>query len=136
MKKMNVKALPLLLAALALPMTGRAVNTSWNVGSGDWGTGANWDTTNVPTSSDLALINNGGVANITSNQNPNNIRVATGGGTSGTVNQTAGTLRSPMVTFILGMEAAPARTCFPEERSTKTDPTEICTSGFTAGTAP
>src|SRR4030095_7088554 len=49
---------------LRTPGAASADDASWNVPSGAWETGTNWSTGNVPGSTDLAWIDNGGVATL------------------------------------------------------------------------
>jgi len=84
-------ASPLAIAIiLAISLNGApasAVDTSFNVASGDWGAGASWDTGNAPTSVDNVNVENGGTAEITSNVDGQLVSI-----NNGTVNHTAGTL--------------------------------------------
>ena len=62
----KISVLALTLGALAISAApANAAPVIWDTGAGDWNTGGNWDTGNVPTGADLAFINKGGVANQT-----------------------------------------------------------------------
>ncbi|NOX97057.1 MAG: hypothetical protein GXO98_03145 [Nitrospirae bacterium] len=66
--------------------------TYWQVGTGDWSTGANWDN-GEPTSDDYAYINNGGTAQITLNDRVCRfLNLGRNAGESGTVEMSSGSL--------------------------------------------
>jgi autotransporter-associated beta strand protein len=57
------------LAGLATPRSLHAANVDWDAGVvGDWGTGANWSSNNVPTTADTARFLSGGTAQVTNAQ--------------------------------------------------------------------
>lgn len=59
-------SLLVLCACLSLPFpAARAVNADWQVTTGDWGDGANWDTGTVPGSGEGAHLYNNGTAHVT-----------------------------------------------------------------------
>lgn len=58
---------PLAAACLAfISIAAHAADTSWNAGTADWSTAANWDTDLVPTAADNVTIANGGTPQVTS----------------------------------------------------------------------
>ncbi len=74
-----------------------AVDYNWNVGSGDWADPGSWAGGVVPTGGggNFAYISNGGTATISSNTNAiQDPLIGRGGGSVGTVNQTAGILNA------------------------------------------
>lgn len=63
-----------------------SATTYWsNAGTGDWSVGANWDTGIVPSSSDNAYVDNGGIAVVTTSQEARYFTVAFAASSSGTV---------------------------------------------------
>jgi hypothetical protein len=78
----------------ALPLTARAVDTSWDAPPatpGTWHTATNWNTDTVPGPTDNAFINNGGTAQITQDiPAVIDLRAGDGAGSSGTVLHSAG----------------------------------------------
>ncbi|MGQ9688319.1 MAG: hypothetical protein ACUVXF_05965 [Desulfobaccales bacterium] len=59
--------LALLSLACFLTLTPAAAETyTWNSSSGDWNTSTNWNPVGVPTASDNAIIDNDGIALISS----------------------------------------------------------------------
>src|SRR5687767_2326487 len=78
--------------ALGSPLSAPAVDIAWDDGTGDWSTATNWNPDQVPGPADLAIINNGGTAQIGADiPQVNGIRAGEGGGNTGTIVQTAGT---------------------------------------------
>jgi autotransporter-associated beta strand protein len=55
----------LAVAVVATSPAARAADITWNAGSGDYSVGTNWDTGTVPTSTDVAVIANGGTSTLT-----------------------------------------------------------------------
>ena len=49
-----------LFAAFVFPAPALAADYYWNVASGDWSVGANWDPSGPPSGTDNAYIDNGG----------------------------------------------------------------------------
>ncbi len=60
-KKVMAGVVVMLLSGYAM-----AVNVSWSAGDGNWNVDGNWAQGHVPTSSDIAYINNGGTSTVTS----------------------------------------------------------------------
>ncbi len=88
---------------LLAPTSVKAVDYHFNVATGDWNTAGSWLENAVPTGGggNFAFINNGGTVSITGNipsiQDP---FIGSGGGTSGTVNHSAGTFSNSGWTFV------------------------------------
>src|SRR5690606_24528020 len=82
--------------ALTLPAgPSWAQSVSWNGGTGDWNSGANWSAGNPPTSAGAAYFFNGGTAEINSGTNAEALLLGLGSssGTSGNlIIQTGGDL--------------------------------------------
>src|SRR5688500_6668919 len=79
------------VTALGSPLSAPAVDIAWDDGTGDWSTATNWNPDQVPGPADLAIINNGGTAQIGADiPQVNGIRAGEGGGNTGTIVQTAG----------------------------------------------
>ena len=55
----------LAVVTLMTPLVSRAADVSWTAGSGAYTVGSNWATGTVPTTSDVAVIANGGVSTLT-----------------------------------------------------------------------
>ena len=55
----------LAVAVVATSPAARAADVSWTAGSGSYNVGTNWDTGTVPTSTDVAVIANGGTSTLT-----------------------------------------------------------------------
>ncbi len=53
---------------------------TWNVTSGDWSVGSNWDTGTKPGSSDTVYINNGGTATVTTAESAGDFWLGSGAG--------------------------------------------------------
>ncbi len=89
MKKWQIVLTTLLIGLIAAQA--QAVDTYWQVGTGNWGTGSNWNN-GEPTDIDYAYINNGGTAQITSSDEVcRDLYLGEGSGESGSVTQTGGT---------------------------------------------
>jgi hypothetical protein len=74
----------------------RAVEFSWNVANGDYGTATNWNPNGNPSNADTAVINNGGTSNYTAASGTNGLSqllIAEPAGSSGTFNLTGGELQ-------------------------------------------
>lgn len=87
------------LSSAFLVHTASAVDFNWNVaGPADWNVGTNWDPEGPPAGGlgNNAFVNNGGTAELSADmpgiQDPN---VGSGADSSGTLNQTAGTIANP-----------------------------------------
>lgn len=85
-----------------------AIDTTWQVASGDWSTGGNWNS-GEPTASDKAFLSNGGTIDITqSGETANRFYINGGSSGGGTVNMSGGDMyistgaSSP--TFYLGRD--------------------------------
>lgn len=88
---------------LATSVSSQAVDYLWNVPSGDWSVGSNWNPAGPPGGGggNHAIINNGGTADLTGPSNPlHDTIIASGIGTSGTVNHSAGLLNSAGWVFV------------------------------------
>jgi len=60
-----------LVAVMGFCLAGQpamAVTKNWNVASGNWNVGTNWNVVGVPIAGDSVRLNNGGLLNITDNQ--------------------------------------------------------------------
>jgi len=80
------------LLLLTTPLTADALDIHWVGVTGDWSTGANWDS-GEPASGDHAYINNGGTAEITgSGEAALDLTLGESNGESGNVIMTSGDL--------------------------------------------
>jgi T5SS/PEP-CTERM-associated repeat protein len=88
-----------------LPLTAARTATAqgdfqWNVASGNFLTGTNWNPTGPPTDLDRALIDNGGTSTFSSGvHNVNELLVGSSAGTSGTFVMTGGDLTTVITRF-------------------------------------
>ncbi|MFM7205688.1 MAG: beta strand repeat-containing protein [Planctomycetaceae bacterium] len=73
------------LVALAIlaPSVAAAADVSWSAGSGSYTVGTNWATGSVPTTSDVAVIANGGTSTLTLSGSTSGARLAVGRDGSG-----------------------------------------------------
>ncbi len=77
-----------LLVLLTSVGTTRAETKTWNAGTADWNTAGNWSPAGVPTNADDAVINNGGTAQISTNDAAANT-LTVGDSATGNVQQTS-----------------------------------------------
>jgi fibronectin-binding autotransporter adhesin len=75
----------LAVVALMTPLVSRAADVSWTAGSGAYTVGSNWDTGTVPTTSDVAVIANGGVSTLTLSGSTAGAQLTVGRDGSGTL---------------------------------------------------
>ncbi|MGB2985023.1 MAG: hypothetical protein WBE26_03995 [Phycisphaerae bacterium] len=80
----NLASTVAMIVCLAFPAAARGVDTYWQVATGDWHTSGNW-TTGVPTSEDIAHVNNGGAASVYWPGGCLGLRLGESAGESGTV---------------------------------------------------
>jgi subtilase-type serine protease len=77
-----------------LPTTAHGADVFWNGGAGNWNSGANWIGGAVPTTSDTAIVDKSGTAQITTDVGAITMVQAGGAGGAGTVTMTGGALVS------------------------------------------
>ncbi|BBO36020.1 hypothetical protein PLANPX_5632 [Lacipirellula parvula] len=96
----GVKFHAMSLVALALIANTASAQNNWNVASGNFGVGSNWDVGAVPGVIDEAFINNGGVATLSSGDfRMESLSVASASATTGTFNMTGGAIRASTYRF-------------------------------------
>jgi hypothetical protein len=107
----------LLLAAFLTPALYAQNTMNWAGAPGvplGWNDPSNWTTTNglnpIPTTPDIALINNGGIASLdaTMFMNPGSVTLGSTGGTSGRINMSGGSLTLSNTDLRIGGNSATA----------------------------
>ncbi|MDR1145487.1 MAG: autotransporter outer membrane beta-barrel domain-containing protein [Verrucomicrobiales bacterium] len=87
--KPNTQKLKLFLlgtiSVLAMNLSTHAATRTWNTGTGDWHTAANWSAAYVPVAADTVHFSNGGTAFITGDAQSKNSHLGYGAGNAGAV---------------------------------------------------
>lgn len=102
---MKIRTIITMLIAMIVASSAMA-GVVWNVSSGDWATGSNWDTGNLPGGGDYGAIDNGGTCTISSPVSSYGIWVGSVAGSSGGTLNIAGDYTGAGGSFGIGSRAS------------------------------